>query len=72
MYPTTTLKSFTSAYVLFTDTETYVVEYLLGELILSSSISEALVFTDKLQALQFKQLLFEKCRLNTSVNTYIR
>lgn len=66
-----TLQKIKSAYVLFTDTETYVVEYLLGELILSTSISEALVFTDESQALQFKQLLYRDCRLTTSVNTYI-
>ncbi|UZO79819.1 hypothetical protein NBT05_12755 [Aquimarina sp. ERC-38] len=71
MRTTATIEEMTSAYVLFTDTETYVVEYLLGELILSNSISEALVFTNELQALRFKQLLFQECQLTTSVNTYI-
>ncbi|MHA7057351.1 hypothetical protein ACWGOQ_0009050 [Aquimarina sp. M1] len=58
-------------YVLLTDDETYFVEYLIGELVLSRSISEAMKFDDEYLALKFKQMLHNCCKLTTSVNTYI-
>lgn len=58
-------------YVLLTEDQSYFVEYLLGELILSNSISEAMKFDDELVALKFKTMLYRRCRLTTSVNTYI-
>ena len=61
----------TTEYVLLTEDQTYFVEYLLGELILSGSISEAMKFNDEHLALKFKQMLHHSCKLVTSVNTYI-
>lgn len=58
-------------YVLLTEDQTYFVEYLLGELVLSNSISEAMKFSDEHLALKFKQMLHHSCKLVTSVNTYI-
>lgn len=58
-------------FVLLTDDQHYFVEYLIGELVLSSSISEAMKFDDEKLALRFKQMLHSSCRLVTSVNTYI-
>ncbi|GAA3520874.1 hypothetical protein GCM10022393_38980 [Aquimarina addita] len=58
-------------YVLLTDEQTYFVEYLIGELILSNSISQAMKFTDEQLAHKFKQMLHSSCSLRTSVNTYI-
>lgn len=58
-------------FVLLTDDQHYFVEYLIGELVLSSSISEAMKFNDEKLALRFKQMLHNSCRLVTSVNTYI-
>ncbi|WP_025739633.1 hypothetical protein [Aquimarina pacifica] len=58
-------------YVLLTDNQDYFVEYLIGELVLSSSISEAMKFDDEHLALRFKQMLHSSCKLITSVNTYI-
>ncbi len=58
-------------YVLLTDNQDYFVEYLIGELVLSSSISEAMKFNDENLALRFKKMLHKSCALVTSVNTYI-
>ncbi|EZH72159.1 hypothetical protein ATO12_24820 [Aquimarina atlantica] len=58
-------------YVLLTDDQSYFVEYLIGELVLSNSISEAMKFDDERLALRFKQMLHNSCELVTSVNTYI-
>ena len=58
-------------YVLLTDEETYFVEYLIGELVVSKSISEAMKFNDEHLALKFKKMLHNSCKLITSVNTYI-
>ncbi len=58
-------------YVLLTDDQSYFVEYLIGELVLSNSISEAMKFDDEHIALKFKQMLHNSCKLTTSVNTYI-
>lgn len=58
-------------YVLLTDKNTYFVEYLLRELVLSSSISEAMVFDDHKTAFLFKQMLKKECELVCSVNTFL-
>ncbi len=58
-------------YVLLTEDQNYFVEYLIGELILSNSISEAMKFDDENIAQKFKQMLHRSCNLVTSVNTYI-
>ncbi len=58
-------------YVLLTIQNTYFVEYLIGELVLSHSISEAMVFTSWIQATRFKEMLYEKCAINCSINTFI-
>ena len=42
-------------YVIFTPDEKYVVEYLLRQLILSESITEALTFDDQELAIGFKK-----------------
>ncbi|MBP2833622.1 hypothetical protein J8281_15610 [Aquimarina sp. U1-2] len=60
-----------TAYVLLTEDQNYFVEYLIGELVLSNSISEAMKFNDEGVALRFKQMLHTSCKLVTSVNTYI-
>ncbi len=59
-------------YVLLTEDQNYFVEYLIGELVLSESITEAMKFNDENLALRFKQMLHNSCRLITSVNTYIQ
>jgi hypothetical protein len=58
-------------YVLLTSEETYFVEYLLNQLILSQSISQAMVFDNYDTAQRFKSMLYVNCQLNCSVNTYI-
>lgn len=60
------------SYILLTQGGTYFVEYLLNELILSDSMTEAMTFDNYDTALKFKQHLFERCNLNCSVNTYIQ
>ena len=59
------------SYVLLVQDGTYFVEYLLNELILSDSITEAMTFDNYDTAIKFKQMLHERCKLNCSVNTYI-
>ncbi len=58
-------------YVLFTDQNTYVVEYLLNELVLSKNCTEAMVFKQEEIAHKFKALLFARCGIRCSVNTFI-
>lgn len=58
-------------YVLLTDKDRYFVEYLLKQLILSESISEAMTFDNYHTAIKFQQMLKSSCKLNCSVNTYI-
>jgi hypothetical protein len=58
-------------FVLITDQETYFVEYLLGSLVLSSSISEAMVFDDYLTASKFRNMLSDVCDTKCSINTFI-
>jgi hypothetical protein len=59
-------------YVLFTLQNTYFVEYLIGTLVLSSSIFDAMVFDDLDTAVKFKQMLLITCDLNTSISTFIK
>lgn len=58
-------------YVLLTDKATYFVEYLLNQLILSDSITEAMTFADYDTAYKFKEMLLTSCQLKCSINTYI-
>ena len=60
------------SYVLLTDKESYFVEYLLKQLILSDSITQAMTFENHDSAIKFKLMLFESCNLKCSVNTYIK
>lgn len=59
-------------YVLLTLQNTYFVEYLIGTLVLSSSIFDAMVFDDLDTAIKFKKMLLVTCELNTSVSTFIK
>jgi len=58
-------------YVLLTLQNTYFVEYLIGTLVLSSSILDAMVFDDLDTAVKFKQMLVSNCELQTSISTFI-
>ena len=58
-------------YVLMTQEGTYLVEYLIGEVVFTTSISRAMIFTDLHVAHRFKTLLYERFRIKVSVNTYI-
>ena len=58
-------------YVLMTDGNNYFVEYLLSELIMSDSISEAMVFTDINLARKFKEMLNNNCKLVVNISTFI-
>lgn len=60
-----------TSYILYTDKETYFVEYLLNHLVLSDSITEAMIFTDLVTAIKFQQMLKLRCDLKCTVNTYI-
>lgn len=59
-------------YVLLTPQNTYFVEYLIGTLILSDSLFEAMVFDDLDTAVKFKQMLNKVCDLQTSISTFIK
>jgi len=61
----------TCKYVLFTADHKYVVEYLLRQLILSDSITEALIFENHELAIGFRKMLATDCQLQCSINTYI-
>ncbi|WP_282143997.1 hypothetical protein [Cellulophaga baltica] len=61
----------TCKYVLFTADNKYVVEYLLRQLVLSTSITEALIFENYDLAVGFKRMLVKDCKLECSINTYI-
>lgn len=58
-------------YVLITHYNTYFVEFLIGELILSNSIEEAMIFDNLEMAFKFKEMLLNVCELKTSVSTFI-
>ena len=59
------------SYVLMTQEGTYLVEYLIGEVVFTSSISRAMIFSDVNIALKFKTLLYDHFKIKVSVNTYI-
>lgn len=59
-------------YVLLTLQNTYFVEYLIGTLVLSSSIFDAMVFEDLDTAVKFKKMLICTCQLQTSISTFIK
>lgn len=59
-------------YVLLTLHNTYFVEYLIGTLVLSNSIVDAMIFDDLDAAIKFKQMLLVTCDLNTSISTFIK
>lgn len=59
-------------YVLLTEKDNYFVEYLFSNLVLSDSIVEAMKFDDFITANKFKNMLFQKCKLVTSINTFIK
>lgn len=61
----------TGKLVLLTKQDTYFVEYLLGQLVLSDSISEAMIFETAETAGRFKEMLYKTCDLECSINTYI-
>ncbi|WP_297980250.1 hypothetical protein [uncultured Capnocytophaga sp.] len=58
-------------YVLMTEEGTYLVEYLIGEVVFTTSISRAMIFTDLRLAQRFKSLLYERFKIKVSINTYI-
>ena len=59
------------SYVLMTQEGTYLVEYLIGEVVFTSSISRAMIFSDVNIALKFKTLLYDRFKIKVSVHTYI-
>ena len=59
-------------YVLITPQDSYFVEYLIGTLVLSSSLSEAMEFKDIDTATKFKQMLLITCDLKTTISTFIK
>ena len=59
------------SYVLMTQEGTYLVEYLIGEVVFTSSISRAMIFSDVNIALKFKTLLYDRFKIKVSVTTYI-
>ena len=59
-------------YVLLTPEDNYFVEYLIGTLVLSRSICEAMIFEDLETAVKFKTMLFITCELQTSISTFIK
>lgn len=58
-------------YILLTDKHCYFVEYLIGELVLSNSLSDAMIFDNLKTAHKFKKMLASTCDLDCSVNTFI-
>ncbi|WP_081980955.1 hypothetical protein [Cellulophaga sp. Hel_I_12] len=61
----------TNKYVLFSSDHQYVVEYLFNQLVLSNSISEALIFENYELAIRFQKTIVEECKCQCSINTYI-
>ena len=59
------------SYVLMTQEGTYLVEYLIGEVVFTSSISRSMIFSDVNISLKFKTLLYDRFKIKVSVNTYI-
>lgn len=58
-------------YVLYTNQEEYIVEYLFGSLITTKHISEAMRFTTVELAQVFQKQLFVHYGLLCSINTFI-
>lgn len=60
-------------YILTTTENHYFVEYLLEYLVVSDSISEAMVFEENelITAKRFQQMLLEHCNIFFSINTFI-
>ncbi|MDE3744060.1 hypothetical protein [Maribacter polysaccharolyticus] len=58
-------------FVLMSAKGTYFVEFLIGTLVLSDSISEATIFDCPDQAHKFRDYLDENCEMEFSVNTFI-
>jgi hypothetical protein len=59
-------------YVLLTNRKNYFVEYLIGHLVLSDSITEAMKFSSWEQASKFKIMLYDQLEINCSINTFIK
>lgn len=59
-------------YVLLTPENNYFVEYLIGTLVLSNSITHAMEFKDLDTAKKFKKMLLFTCQLQTSISTFIK
>lgn len=59
-------------YVLMTIQQTYFVEYLIGWLVMSDSISEAMIFDDEDTASKFSQMIEINCNIRTSIYTFIK
>jgi len=59
-------------FILLTNTEEYIEEYLFGVLLKTKSLERAMVFEKRQLALDFKDLLFLELKLIVSVNTYIK
>lgn len=62
---------FKEEYVLLTNEGNYFVEYLLNYLVISNSITEAMIFKDLVTAQKFKDMLLKECVLNTMISTFI-
>ncbi len=60
-----------SQYVLMTKNDSYFVEYLLDFLVISDSISEAMIFNDFFTATKFKEMLSNKCHVTFNISTFI-
>lgn len=58
-------------YVLQTNEDNYFVEFLLNYLVISNSITEAMIFDELEVANKFKNMLQENCQLNTMITTFI-
>lgn len=60
-----------SKYVLMTKNDSYFVEYLLDFLVVSDSISEAMIFNDFFTATRFQEMLSKKCDIHFNISTFI-
>jgi hypothetical protein len=60
------------SYVLMTTHDKYFVEYLLEYLVIADSISEAMEFNSYDEALKFKSMLLDRCKINFNISTFIK
>ena len=60
-----------SQYVLMTKNDSYFVEYLLAFLVVSDSISEAMIFNDIFTAKKFQEMLSNKCDIHFTISTFV-